>query len=469
MQDKIDIQRKKILKGNPTIDLSDSCRIGNGISQISEENKSNLLTLYKDIKSSLDICFFIPASGSGSRMFSALYEFLNDPANPDVQKSVDEFVAHIEEMAIYYYLSDEWKEKISENNFDKVELVEYLLTDAGLDLGGLPKGLIPFHIYENYITNPFQEHLVQGTQIGDTASKFHFTINKRFEDRIDSRIKKLERRLNMNFVWEFSEQDPSTNSVAFTDDMEPAVDGQGMIITRPAGHGTLIKNLNTIDADIIFIRNIDNMQHGAKADTSTKTRQLLAGVLLDFQSKIHNILKKVERGDAFASSMSAFNKEFDMRIPQELIGDEDFVKRYFDRPVRVCGMVKNEGAPGGGPFWVKMNGNETRQIIEKSQISNNPEQKKLMETATHFNPVELVCGVRNHKGQKFDLEQYVDENQYFIVNKTQEGQAIKYIEQPGLWNGAMAHWLTLFYEIDSACFSPVKTVMDLLKPAHRSS
>lgn len=468
MQDKLDIQRKKILGGNPTIDLSDSCRIGNGISQFSEDDQEKLLSLYNSKKDDLDICFFVPASGSGSRMFSALYEFLNNPEDTEAQKASEDFINRINELAIYFYLSDDWKEKLAQGKFEHLELIEYLLTDSGLDLGRLPKGLIPFHIYNNYITNPFQEHLIQGTQIGDSASKFHFTINRRFQDQIDSRIKKLERRMNMNFVWEFSEQDPTTNSVAFTNDMEPAVDGNGMILTRPAGHGTLIKNLNSIDADLIFIRNIDNMQHGSKAANSTKTRQLLAGALLDFQSKIHNILKKVERGDAFASSMGAFNQEFDMRIPQQLIGDEDFVQGYFDRPIRVCGMVKNEGAPGGGPFWVNINGNVVRQIIEKSQISDNPEQKKLMDSATHFNPVELVCAVRDHRGNKFDLEEYIDPDQYFIVNKTQEGQHIKYIEQPGLWNGAMAHWLTLFYEIDSECFSPVKTVLDLLKPAHQA-
>lgn len=470
LENKIEIQRKKLLEGNPYINLSDSCTIGNGIIQLAPEEKSKFSAFFSERKNELDLCFFVPASGSGSRMFTALYEFLNDPSNKEAEKVVDELIGNLEALALSRYLSDDWKEKINDNNgFDKSTFVEYLLTNKGLDLGNLPKGLIPFHIYENYITNPFQEHLIQGTEIGDTSSLFHFTINQQFEAEIESQIKKLERREHLNFNREFSEQDPSTDSIAFTEDLEPAFDEDGVIITRPAGHGALINNLNTIDADLIFTRNIDNVQHLTKAEISTETRRFLAGLLLEFQSDVNNVLKKIERGDAFSSSVSALNDKYDLRIPESIFADEQFMQHHLSRPMRVCGMVRNEGAPGGGPFWVKEGDTVGRQIIEKSQISEDPAQLKLLESATHFNPVELVCAVRDHHGNKFDLTEFVNSDQYFIVHKTQAGRSIRYIELPGLWNGAMANWLTLFVEIESACFSPVKTVMDLLVAAHVGS
>ncbi|MBD3638908.1 MAG: DUF4301 family protein [Crocinitomicaceae bacterium] len=467
MQDKTDIQRKKIKQGNPTINLQDSCRIGNGIQQLTSAEKAHLIQLYQERKDALEICFFIPASGSGSRMFSDFYAYLSEPENLDLQKAAQNFMANIQNLAIFQKLSDDWKEKIRQNAVHPTEFLHYLLSEQGLNLGNLPKGMIPFHQYGDRVLNPFQEHLIQGSTIGNSSSQFHFTINKQFEDEIKASLRQVEQDYGVTYNFSFSEQDPDTHSIAFTPDLEPAANGSGKIITRPAGHGALIKNLNKIIADLVFIRNIDNMQHQEKATASNQTRQQLAGALLRFQDDIREILEKVTNNENFSEDVRSFNETYDMRIPDDLFGDREFVLNYFNRPLRVCGMVKNEGAPGGGPFWVKNNGYLTRQIIEKSQIDDHPEQIKLMETATHFNPVELVCSVRDYTGNKFDLSQFVDEHQYFIVHKTQEGKSIQYIEQPGLWNGAMAHWLTLFYEIDSACFSPVKTVMDLLKPAHQ--
>ena len=261
-------------------------------------------------------------------MFSALYEFMNDPDNPDALQTVDELIAHIEDLAIYFNLPDEWKEQLTSGEFNKLAFIQYLLSEEGLGLGNLPKGLIPFHIYENMITNPFQEHLIQGTRIGDISSTFHFTINPNFKKAIEERIQQLEKQQKLSFSTEFSIQDPQTDSTAFTNDLDPALDSNNVIIKRPAGHGTLINNLNRIDADIIFIRNIDNVQHLSKANISTNTRQILAGALLEFQADVHHIMRKLERGDAFSSSVAVFNEKFDMRIPSKKYGDEQFIQAF---------------------------------------------------------------------------------------------------------------------------------------------
>jgi Domain of unknown function (DUF4301) len=466
LQDKIAIQRKKLEDGNPIIHLSDSCRINHGIKRTTEEESKWLISYFNERKKEKDICFFIPASGSGSRMFSALHSVIE---NPTIKKSdfLADFISKVPKMALFQSVSDDWKRQFESGKVDELDFINYLLSKNGLNLGGLPKGLIPFHAYDDCVINPFQEHLLQGYSIGNDYSSFHFTIDDLFKEQITAQIQALEQRENKRYEYVFSVQDPLTNSIAFTENLEAATQADGLLITRPSGHGALIKNLDAINADIIFIRNIDNVQHQSKASHSLESRAELAGALLEFQEAVFNILKKVENGSAFASSVGAFNEKYDMRIPKDLYANEDFARNYFNRPLRVCGMVKNEGAPGGGPFWVNDNGNEVRQIIEKSQISDNEEQQKLMDSATHFNPVELVCAVKNYQGQKFELKEFINPAHYFIVHKTQEGKKIQYTEQAGLWNGAMAYWLTLFYEIDSKCFSPVKTVMDLLDEAHR--
>jgi hypothetical protein len=309
------------------------------------------------------------------------------------------------------------------------------------------------------------EHLVQGALIGGHESNFHFTINPKFKAEIVSSIEKI--KTEQKIQYDFSVQDKATNSIAFNLDYSVALDKNGNNIERPAGHGTLIHNLNVIDSDIIFIRNIDNIQHQQKALTSTITRKALAAILLDFQKSVFNILKK---GEINYNEITELNSTYKLNFTDDQLKDSEFVTNHLNRPIRICGMVKNEGEPGGGPFWViDKTGLEKRQIIEKSQISDDNTQLKLMEKATHFNPVELICAVKDFKGEKFNLLDFVNEDEYFIVNKTQNGKEIKYIEQAGLWNGAMSNWITLFYEIDSDCFSPVKTVLDLLNPLHQGS
>ena len=464
LTEKIEIQRRKIKDGNPSIDLMDSCRIENGISSLSNKALNEAAKDFDRLKNELDLCFFVPASGSGSRMFKAFYDFLaideKDRIGPH-QNLAYEILCKIQELGIANLLTPDLAELLTEGEEKYADLIVKTFIDKNqLNLSNQPKGLIPFHIYEQEILNPFQEHLIHSREIGHAKSKLHFTINKHFESAV---IEKLD-QVSCDLKISFSEQDSASNSIAFTKDLEVAREG-GEIITRPAGHGTLINNLDSIDSDIIFIRNIDNLQHQSKANTSIITRKALASELLKFKGEVDNVISKIVRDHAFESSIKTLNDRFDLRLSELELTSPTSAFDALNKPLRICGMVKNEGEPGGGPFWVKDDaGNIARQIIEKSQI---PESEiSLVKSATHFNPVDLVCSVKDYTGQKFDLLDFVNVDQYFIVTKTQGKQEIQYIEQPGLWNGAMANWLTLFYEIDPTCFSPVKSVFDLLKDPH---
>ncbi len=471
MEKKISIQRQKIQNGNPTIELINPCRIGFGIEQITDRQKKKAINKFEEESRSKVIAFFIPASGSGSRMFGALYDFINN-SNPEEETIVfiENLLNRIEDFAFYNKLPQPTKDKIESGDIDVLSFLKLLLFEEGFNFGNMPKGLIPFHRYGNFIINPFQEHILQGTKIAGERSTFHFTINQTFEENIRHSIKILREITGIDFSFHFSFQNPKTNSIAFKENFAPLKDSKGNVVTRPAGHGTLIDNLNQINADLIFIRNIDNNQHQETSTKSIDTRKKLGGVLLNFQDQVFEILQSIEDGKDYSDFVEKINQDFKLNLDSSQLADIDFLKNYFNRPIRICGMVKNEGQPGGGPFWVKnADGTLSKQIIEKSQVSNTADQLGILIKSTHFNPVELVCAVRDYKGEKFNLEDFRNENLYFIVDKQHEGNAIKYIEQPGLWNGGMAEWTTLFYEIESECFSPVKTVLDLLKPLHQGN
>lgn len=463
LKEKIANQRRKIEQGNPEIHLIDSCKIGTGIFQLSANEIKKYAASFERLRNENEIVFFIPASGSGSRMFEKFFTFITrHDLGHELAEETELLLKTIPQLPIFELLSeDDQAQKTSQTEL--VEILKTFVLNEELKLADLPKGLIPFHRYSGRVLNPFQEHLIQSEQIGGKKSKLHFTINPAFEEEILSTLKEVDSDL----VCSFSAQSEDTHSIAFTEQLETAKDRFDNLILRPAGHGALINNLNSQDADLLFIRNIDNIQHQNKAKTSLTSRKALAAKLLEFRDEVHNVISKIARDHAFESSLTTLNNKYNLRLSEKQLVSPNEVFKALNKPMRICGMVKNEGEPGGGPFWVAdENGIETRQIIEKSQISDHPEQLALMQTATHFNPVELFCCVRDYKGDKFDLLEFVNESTYFVVDKTNEGQAIKYIEQPGLWNGAMANWLTLFYEIDSDCFSPVKTVMDLLNEAH---
>ena len=475
MQKRIDRQRKKLEKGNPVIELSRSCRINNGIISLDDSERKKYIKLFEDRNKRFSVTHFIPASGSGSRMFDTLYDFIQD--NTPANKSIEDFRNNLKEFAFYHSLPYTLKADLENLTISFPDFVRLLLSykvtfnngeKTGLNFGNLPKGLIPFHQYENMIVNAFQEHILQGHSISGEKSTFHFTINADFENQIHESIEAIKKLKEIHFSHTFSIQDKESDAIAFDNKNLPIKDEDDNIITRPAGHGAILSNLNTIESDLVFIRNIDNIQHQTKAAISIETRKALAGILIELQETIFEILDDVKINKDYEEKLTDLNNRFDLRIPINKFSNSEFIFNLLNRPIRICGMVKNEGQPGGGPFWiVDDDGFERRQIVEKSQMSNDAFQLAEVIKSTHFNPVELVCSFKNFKGEKFDLNEFKNEDLYFIVNKTHQGKPIQYIEEPGLWNGAMEKWTTLFYEIDSNCFSPVKTVLDLLGPLHR--
>lgn len=471
MEQRIEFQKNRLINGNPVLHLDSSCRLGNGIQELDEDSIKTYAHEFDHRDANITIAHFIPASGSGSRMFDSLFQFIIQPRpNEETLEFVEHFINCAGDFAFYNKLPQHFKDELNNGTLDIQEFIKLLLSENGFNFGNLPKGLIPFHRYGNFIVNPFQEHILQGVSISGERTHFHFTINSRFESRIHNSIKILKDITGIDFKHSFSEQHPATDAIAFNENLEPLRDERGDYITRPAGHGALLKNLNEVIADIVFIRNIDNIQHQTKATKSILTRKAMAGILLQIKKQIHGVLQKIEekKSDDINETLNVLNEKFHLEIPKEKFNDAAFIFKFLNRPIRICGMVKNEGQPGGGPFWVlNQDGIRTRQIVEKSQISNDPSQLSLIVKSTHFNPVEIACSFVDYKGQVFNLAEYKNSELYFIVGKTHNGIPIQYAEEPGLWNGAMENWLTFFYEIDSACFSPVKTVLDLLKPLHQ--
>ena len=469
LEQSVEQQKEKILKGNPFIDIVKPCRIGDGINTLDEQNQNFYIKYFDSIKSNIKTAYFIPASGSGSRMFGQLYNYLDGNPNEDTIEFIEQLLNNIQNFAFYNKLPQTFKKDIKTGTINIESLIKFILYDEGLNFGCLPKGLIPFHLYGKFIINPFQEQILQGVKVASENTQFNFTINQNFEKNINHSIKILKEITGVNFSYQFSVQDIKTHSTAFNNKNEIALNENQQPILRPSGHGALIDNLNAIDADLIFIKNIDNVQHYSKAKKSINTTKVIGGLLVEFKQKVNSLLTAIDaQSSQIEIKATELNNIYNLGLSDTEISSTETLKTIFNRPIRICGMVKNEGQPGGGPFFVKNeNGKITPQIIEKSQIKNN--QLSILLHATHFNPVIIACAVKGYKNNKFDLTQYVNKNLYFIVEKTEKGQSIKYIENPGLWNGGMYDWLTLFYEIGSDCFSPVKTVLDLLKPLHVDS
>lgn len=457
---KIEAQRQKVFDENSKVTLFAPCKIGEGILQLSSTERTKAIQAFNE--SGVSHTYFIPASGSGSRMFAFLFEFLNKPNSTDLS-SVERFMNHIQEFAFFELLPQEMKNKIKDNTIETEELSTYLLNETGLNFGRLPKGLIPFHYSEPFILNPFQEHVLQGTRLSNGLAKFHFTIQPEFENKIKESISNLEGLTGKKYNIEYSIQSPETDSYAFKENREIAI-SDGIEIRRPAGHGALLENLNQINDDLIFIKNIDNVQHFDSSKDSLETWSTLGGVLHVFRNELIALSKNPSK-----EQLILINEKYQFLSPVEInaIKSEEDLINVINRPIRVCGMVRNEGQPGGGPFWIDDNGKISKQIVEKAQIYLHGEQFRLMVKSTHFNPVTIALTTKNLSGKKSNLVEYRDDSKYFIVNKTQKEQEIKYLELPGLWNGGMAHWNTIFVEIPQEVFSPVKNVLDLLNKAHK--
>ncbi len=456
----IDIQRDKVFGVQPELKLVAPCKLGEGVITSDEEQKELLIDKFES--SSLKTTFFIPASGSGSRMFQFLFDFLENPTEENTSQ-VERFLNHVEDFAFFHKLPIDIRKKIQSQDINLDDFVRFLLTDKGLGFGDLPKGLIPFHKNGPFVLNPYQEQLLQGLQIKEENTTFHYTIKETFEDQINQELTSLQRVIGQDVDISFSYQNPLTDAIAFDDEQNPLLLENGDILTRPSGHGALLDNLNEIQSDLIFIKNIDNVQHYAKSSFSQETWKYLGGMAIWFQERINKLIKSPSLDE-----LIKLNNRYQF-LHQQVIENltEEDIPELLNRPFRICGMVRNEGQAGGGPFWVEEEGKITKQIVEKSQINLRGKQFKLMVQSTHFNPVVIVAVNKDLNGKPFDLREYCDESKYFVVNKKYKGKNISFSELPGLWNGSMAFWNTIFVEIPSESFSPVKTVLDLLGTAHK--
>jgi hypothetical protein len=477
--------------GFPYLELAAAASAGKGVLAVSPDEEQKYLSSWDVYKSFVNkkIIKFIPASGAASRMFKDLFEFLDAPYSVPASAFEKTFFDGLAKFAFY----DDLDEACIKNEGKSIEtllneghykaIVENLLLPKGLNYGSLPKGLLKFHKYEDGGRTPVEEHLMEGylyAKNNNGSVNIHFTVSPEhrilFERLVGRKKGDFEDKLNVEYNVSFSVQKPSTDTIAVDSANEPFRE-DGVLVFRPGGHGALIENLNDLDADVVFIKNIDNTVPDKHKETETKYKKILAGVLVDTQAKIFEYLKLLDTGrythDELIEILYFLQNVLNIKNPDtKLLEDAELVlylKRKLDRPCRVCGMVRNAGEPGGGPFLaVNWDGTVSPQILESSQIDmTDPAKKEMFANGTHFNPVDLVCGIKDYRGRRFNLKDYVDNNTGFISIKSKNGKELKALELPGLWNGAMSDWNTVFVQVPIETFNPVKTVNDLLRDCHR--
>ena len=458
----LETQLKNFREGFPFLPVTRAASCGDGIRVLDAAGIEQAAARYDRAKESLRVVKFVPASGAATRMFKDLFEFVREGRRTAV---VGELLPNRRRFAFWPELRT-----IIGDDADELRTVENIVAE-GLRYGETPKGLVSFHRYGDEVRKAVEEHLVEGAQYAAAGGevKIHFTVSPehltRFEALLAEKIPGYESRFGVKYRISFSVQDPSTDTLAVNPDCTPFRRADGRLLFRPAGHGALIGNLGKIDADIVFVKNIDNVTTDARRSDTVLYKKALAGVLLALQERIFEYLMALEVPGAELEPIAAFiENELCVKLPKDY--GTALLRQVLDRPIRVCGMVRNEGEPGGGPFWVAgADGLETLQIAESNQIA--PEKRELMRSATHFNPVDLVCSFRTSKGGRFDLREFVDPATGFISRKSDGGRELLAQELPGLWNGAMARWNTVFVEVPITTFSPVKVVTDLLRPEHQ--
>lgn len=487
-------QIKTFEEGVPFVHLLKPAVVGDGISKFSEGVEDVLVQRFDNSHHQLSLLKFVPASGAASRMFKALFNFLEnyDSAKESLEAYIERtndndikrFSEGIQNFAFYDLVKNRIAGEAKSKDEEVYLFVKELLSDQALNYGFYPKGLLPFHNYGDYAATPFEEHLKEAAAYAknDDSARLHFTISEQHGDLFNKEFEKVRQRVseatNTSFEVGYSYQKPSTDTIAVDMDNNPFRNSDGSLLFRPGGHGALIENLNEQDADIIFVKNIDNVVAPEFATAIAKHKKVLAGLLMRVQEKAFAYARQLDEGEMTAELMEEIERflkdELNVRLSENFSGfslqDQlDILKDKINRPIRICGMVKNEGEPGGGPFWIlDQNNHVSLQIVESAQIDmDNEGQVAILKNSTHFNPVDLVCGIKNYKGEKYNLLNFVNPKQGFITSKTKEGRALKALELPGLWNGAMAFWNTIFVEVPLVTFNPVKTVNDLLKPAHQ--
>jgi hypothetical protein len=495
-------QLEKFKKGPAPVKLVKAATIGSGIVRLSGTEKKELIELFETKSKTHRLIKFVPASGAASRMFKTLLAFYNNPVETGKTEIIEkakkgdpdytflrDFINGIKNhWFAFYHKLKQALERDGQNPEDLLNrgnyklLLEYLLTPKGLNYAALPKGMIPFHRYDHYVRNPFEEHMVEGMAYSRNNNDvhIHFTIPHEFEkeikDYIDA-VRPFYERDGIRFNITFSEQKPSTDTAAVDEQNRLFRDKKGNLVFWPAGHGALIENLNELSEDIIFIKNIDNVAHERLIEQTIEYKKLLAGYLLKARDFVFNSLERLSKEEVKEDEIDKIAEYsgniLNIYLPGgfsdwEFQKKKDWLVKKLNRPIRACGMVINKGEPGGGPFWVEKDNDISLQIIEGAQIDKKSEtQREILSASTHFNPVDLVCGVKDYRGNKFNLRDFIAHDTYFISDKSMDGKPLKVLELPGLWNGAMYDWITLFVEVPLLTFNPVKTVKDLLRKEHR--
>ena len=485
-------QLEQIKNGFPFLRLEGAAAIGKGIMSPDAEEVKKYEQVWDEYKKQGHrIVKFVPASGAASRMFKNLFAFLDAPYDVPTTDFEKHFFDNIKKFAFRKSLCSKCKENEGSCVCDLIKAGKYkavvanLLKESGLNYGQLPKGLLQFHEYsDEEVRTPMEEHLVEAALYASSngEANVHFTVShdhlQLFEKMVADKVEGYAKKFGVKYNVSFSEQKPSTDTIAANPDNTPFHNEDGSLLFRPGGHGALIENLNEIDADVVFIKNIDNVvPDRLKADTVTY-KQVIAGILVSLQQKAFEYLRILDSGTYNHEKLEEIIRflQRDLccrRADIKELEDADLViylRKKLNRPMRVCGVVKNVGEPGGGPFLTyNSDGTVSLQILESSQIDkNNKQYMDMFAQGTHFNPVDLVCATKDYKGKDFDLPKYVDSNTGFISNKSKNGKELKALELPGLWNGAMSDWNTVFVEVPLSTFNPVKTVNDLLRDQHQA-
>jgi len=502
-QGRVISQIEMFKKGSPYLELNRPCTIGDGIRSIAEEEIKQLSMIFEEYAPRKRLIKFVPASGAASRMFKTLLRFNNkykqiqkdSIASETRQGDKDNrhlltFIDGIRQFAFY----DDLKSVMAGDGLDAntligcgefKEIIDYILTQKGLDYAQLPKGLLKFHKYPNGNRTAFEEHLVEAADYARDENKMcrlHFTVSPEhragFEALLDAVRAGHEESYGVRFNVNFSIQEKSTDTIAVDLDNKPFRDSNGTLVFRPGGHGALIEILNNLRGDIIYVKNIDNVVPDRLKGHTFAWKRVLGGHLIRIQQKVFSYLERLIEDQA---DQELLGETFDFAenelcisspVERELMSHKarhDFLVSMLNRPIRICGIVKNEGEPGGGPFWVESkDGSLSLQIVESVQVDlESKDQQSVLRSSTHFNPVDIVCGVCDWQGNPFDLRKYVDPDAVFISQKSKDGRELKALELPGLWNGAMAYWNTIFVEVPLITFNPVKTINDLLRKEHQ--
>ncbi|MGI9548109.1 MAG: DUF4301 family protein [Flavobacteriaceae bacterium] len=497
------INKKRILdqiqvfeEGIPFIKLERPAIAGDGILKFNTTDKKKLVKRFDKARDRFKLLKFVPASGAASRMFKMLFEFAEsyDPDKEDIDayisrsgnKEIERFRLELESFPFFKMVHDRIEGNYTNKGAELLAFVREMLEEDKLHFDFYPKGLLPFHSYSGQVVTAFEEHLKEGALYAssENRARLHFTVSEQhetmFHDIYQAIKGPLTKNTSVDYIVNFSQQKPATDTLAVNLENLPFREGDGSMLFRPGGHGALIENLNDQDTDIIFIKNIDNVVVDDYAEEVAFNKEVLAGLLIDLQDIAFGYADLLNKKDLVVEQLAEVKEFLEQQLNVRFadnygsfsIAEQiEILKDKIDRPIRVCGMVKNEGEPGGGPFWVvDPHGHRSLQIIESAQVDkDDPEQLAIFENSTHFNPVDIVCGVKNYRGEKFNLLNFVDTKQGFISQKTKDGMALKALELPGLWNGAMAYWNTIFVEVPLVTFNPVKTVNDLLKSQHQAT